>query len=197
MAFIETIPEEEAEGRVAEAYEVDREGWGFVPNFSKVLALRPEVYEAWGQLNAALKEVMDRRRYELATVAAAQRLRSTYCTMAHSRVLRDLFYDVQTVREIVSDRRAAGLDKVDLAVMDFAEQVAADASEITAEDIDGLRRLGLSDVEILDVALAAAARCFLAKVLDAMGALPDVQFRDLLEPELRETLTVGRPIAES
>lgn len=116
MAFIETIPEEEAEGRVAEAYEADRAGWGFVPNFSKVLALRPDVYAAWDQLNGALKAVMDRRRYELATVAAAQRLRSTYCTIAHSRVLRDRFYDARTVFEIVSDRTAAGLDDVDLVV---------------------------------------------------------------------------------
>jgi hypothetical protein len=66
--------------------------------------------------------------------------------------------------------------------LDFSEQVAADASEITAEDVDGLRRLGLSDVEALDVALAAAARCFFAKVLNGMRALPDSQFRDLLEP---------------
>jgi len=47
--------------------------------------------------------------------------------------------------------------------LDFAEQVAADASEITAEDVEGLRRLGLSDVEALDVALAAAAGCFFAR----------------------------------
>jgi hypothetical protein len=30
---------------------------------------------------------MDLRRYELATVAAARRLRSSYCTLAHGPVL--------------------------------------------------------------------------------------------------------------
>ncbi len=197
MVFIETVPEAEAKGRVAEIYDADREDWGFVPNFSKVFALRPEAYAAWDQLNGSIRGVMDRRRYELATVAAAQRLKSSYCTMAHSRVLRDRFYDPNTVRDIVVDRTASGLDELDLAIMDFAEQVASDAAAITSEDADTLRRLGLSDIEILDVALAAAARCFFAKVLDAMGAAPDPEFRDMLEPDLQEAFTVGRQIANA
>ena len=58
-----------------------------------------------------------------------------------------------------------------------------------------MRELGLSDSEILDVVLAAAARCFLSKVLDAVGAQPDHEYEERLEPELREALVVGRPIA--
>ena len=37
----------------------------------------PEVYAAWAQLNGAIKAGMDLRRYELATLAAARRLRSS------------------------------------------------------------------------------------------------------------------------
>jgi hypothetical protein len=51
----------------------------------------------------------------------------------------------------------------------------------------------LSNRDILDVILAAAARCFFAKVTDAAGVLPDAAFHGL-DPELRQTLTVGRPI---
>jgi hypothetical protein len=47
----------------------------------------------------------------------------------------------------------------------------------------------------MDIVLAAAARCFFSKTLDALGVLPDASFREL-EPELREALVVGRPIAE-
>jgi hypothetical protein len=32
---------------------------------------------------------MDLRRYELATLAAARRLRSSYCCLAHGRVLAE------------------------------------------------------------------------------------------------------------
>ena len=47
----------------------------------------------------------------------------------------------------------------------------------------------------MDVILAAAARCFFSKTLDALGVRPDPSYRDL-EPGLREALVVGRPIAE-
>src|SRR6187401_3600837 len=64
---------------------------------------------------------MDLRRYELATLAAARRLRSSYCCLAHGSVLAQKFGE--PVREIALDHRAAGLDEVDVAVMDLAERV--------------------------------------------------------------------------
>jgi hypothetical protein len=39
-------------------------------------------------------------------------------------------------------------------------------------------------------------RCSIAAV-DALGALPDHAYAERLDPELREALTVGRPIAEA
>ena len=48
----------------------------------------------------------------------------------------------------------------------------------------------------MDVVLAAAARCFFSKTLDALGVRPDASYREL-DPELREALVVGRPIAEA
>ena len=162
-------------------------------NFERAFAERPEVYAAWVQLNGAVKAGMDLRRYELATLAAAQRLRSSYCCLAHGSVLASQFGE--PVRDIVLDRRAAGLDEIDVAVMDLAERVVADATSIGDADLQPLRDLGLTQTEIMDVVLAAAARCFFSKALDALGVLPDAGYRDL-EAELREALVVGRPIAE-
>jgi uncharacterized peroxidase-related enzyme len=138
---------------------------------------------------------MDLRRYELTTVAAARELRSSYCMLAHGSVLADQFLAPDAVRAVVEDHRAAGLDPVDVAVMDLAEKVARDATTVTEADIQRLRSVGLSDAEILDVVLAAAARCFFSKALDGVGARPDGRFAQL-EPELRDALTVGRPIAD-
>jgi len=162
-------------------------------NFERAFAERPEVYAAWVQLNGAVKAGMDLRRYELATLAAAQRLRSSYCCLAHGSVLASQFGE--PVRDIVLDRRAAGLDEIDVAVMDLAERVVADATSIGDADLRPLRDLGLTQTEIMDVVLAAAARCFFSKALDALGVLPDAGYRDL-EAELREALVVGRPIAD-
>ena len=163
-------------------------------NYERAFAERPEVYAAWAGLNGAIKAGMDLRRYELATLAAARRLRSSYCCLAHGTVLQKRFDE--PVLEIALDHHAAGLDEVDVAVMDLAERVVDDAASIDDADLQRLRDLGLSETEIMDVVLAAAARCFFSKTLDALGVRPDASYREM-EPELREALVVGRPIADA
>lgn len=196
MTFIETVPEDQAAGAVADMYAGDREAFGILPNFTQAFSARPDVYAAWRRLNGAIKADMDLRRYELATLAAARRLRSSYCALAHGSVLVENFLEPDAVRALAEDYRGAGLDPVDLAVMELADKVAADATAVTQADIDALRALGLADSEILDVVLAAAARCFFSKTLDALGAEPDARYSEL-RPELRDALTVGRRIAQA
>jgi len=163
-------------------------------NSERAFAERPEVLAAWAELNGAIKAGMDLRRYELATLAAARRLRSSYCCLAHGTVLMERFGE--PLREIALDHRAAGLDEIDVAVMDLAERVVDDATSIGDPELRRLRELGLSETEIMDVILAAAARCFFSKTLDGLGVRPDASYREL-DPELRLALVVGRPIADA
>ena len=195
MTFIETVPEDQAGGETARMYATDEEAFGHLPNFTRAFSHRPAVYAAWRQLNHAIKSGIDARRYELATVAAARQLRSSYCVLAHGSVLLDKFLDADSVAALVSDHRHAGLSEVDVAVMDLAEQIADDAASIQQTDIERLRSLGLPDEEIADVVFAAAARCFFSKTLDALGVQPDTKYADL-DAKVRDVLTVGRPIAE-
>jgi uncharacterized peroxidase-related enzyme len=187
MAFVEMVSSEDATGEVAAIYQDEIARRGYLPNYVRAFSARPAVYRAWAQLNGAIR-AHDVRRYELATLAAARRLRSSYCSLAHGTILAEQFFDPNTVRSL-----PAGLDAADTAVMELAEKVAADATSITAQDVDRLRELGMSDAEIVDVVLAAAARCFFSKALDALGVQPDAIYGSL-EPGLRDALTVGRPI---
>ncbi len=162
-------------------------------NFEQAFAERPDVYAAWvGAEHAQSRRTWSLRRYELATLAAARRLRSSYCCLAHGRILAEQFGE--PVLEIARDFRSANLGEVDVAVMELAERVVDDATSIDDADRQRLRDLGLTDEEIMDVVLAAAARCFFSKTLDALGVLPDAGFRELA-PELQAVLVVGRPIA--
>jgi uncharacterized peroxidase-related enzyme len=195
MAFIELVGEDEASGAVAELLEAHRDQLGYVPNYARLFAQRPGVYAAWQQLRDSIAGEMDPRRYELATLAAARALRSSYCALAHGKVLAERFLDAATVQALALNHSDAGLDEVDVAIMDLAAKVAGDTTAIAEADVQRLRDLGLSDAEIFDVVLAAAARCFFSKSVDALGVQPDVELSEL-EPALREALTVGRPIAD-
>lgn len=78
MSFIDEIPLEQANGAVREAYDADLKTLGYVANYTKVFALRPQVRAAWGNLIQAIRATMDQRRYELITLASASQLRCSY-----------------------------------------------------------------------------------------------------------------------
>jgi len=190
--FIDTRPPEDPRD-AAGIYANDEAVFGHLPNFTRAFSLRPDVYAAWRALLGTIKAEMDPRRFELASVAAARAVDCSYCLLAHGAVLARDHMDADAVRRLALGEDA-GLGPVDTAVMALAEQVATDATAVTQDDVDRLRELGLSDAEILDVVLAAAVRCFFAKVLDATGALPDARFAEMPAP-LRDALTRARPIA--
>ncbi len=91
------------------------------------------------------------------------------------------------------DHRTAGLSPPEAALAAYAEKATLHADEITAADVEDLRRHGFSDAEILDVAMTVGARSLFSRVLDAVGAEPDERYNEL-EPALRHALTVGRPL---
>ena len=194
MAFIETVPEDDAEGATAEWYAADLAEDGYVANSTKAFGHRPAVFAAWRQLGTTIGGAMDPRRYELATVAAARVLRSSYCSLAHGKVLAERFLGPERTIALATGAVDA-LDPPDAEIVRFATLVTREPASVTAQDVERLRALGLSDEEVLDVVLAVAARCFFSTVLEALGFQPDPAFR-ALDPELREALTVGRPIAE-
>ena len=194
MAFISTIPVDEATDNVQAMYAQSQRDLGYVSNFAKVFSHRPHVMGAWRGLLASIRGAMDPRRYELVTLAAARAVRSSYCMLAHGSRLREQHYSADQLQAIASDFTTAGLAPDEVAMMRFADKLARDAAAITAADVEALRGHGFTDPEIFDIAAAAAARCFFSKLLDALGAEPDAAYEDL-EEELKRRLTPGRPIS--
>jgi uncharacterized peroxidase-related enzyme len=194
MSFINTISESEAIGEVKEMYESEKTTRGYLPNFAKLFSLRPKVMGAWRNLIRSIIENMDTRRYELVTLAAAGKLRSSYCMLAHGSVLKDKFFSPEQLNEIIKIPDSLLLTPVEKAIMRFAENIVVDATSITQKDVDVLRNLGLEDEEIFEIVTVTTARCFFSKTLDALGAEPDKIYLNLDE-KLRNSLTVGRSLS--
>jgi uncharacterized peroxidase-related enzyme len=188
--FLRVTAEDEASPPLADLFASERRTWGYLPNLARTLGLRPHVYRAWRDLNGAIKTTMPPQRYELATLAAAAELRSSYCSLVHGRILAGLMPE-DLVVAVLDD--SADLDPVDRAIVDLARRIVRDASAVEAADLDRLRECGLSDEEIFDVILAITARCFFSKLLDATGTRADAALT-AMPSSLRDPLTVGRPI---
>lgn len=194
MAFIDTISPGNSRDEVRAMYANEEKDWGFVPDYARVFCHRPRVMECWSQLLGEIRRPVDVYRIELATFAAAYESRHSPCSLAHGAKLAEII-GKEALLSIAAGREEEVLDPTDVAIWRYARQIARDASQITVEDIEELREShGLSDKEIFDIAANAASRCFFTKLLDSLGVDADSGFLDL-DPDLRQTLTVGRPIA--
>lgn len=192
MAFIDTTPPSEARGATRDMYMRQQAKYGYVPNYAKVFSHRPEIMKLWADLLRGIQKNMDRRRFELVTVAAAVAIRSSYCSLAHGSALTAYFAPDQ-VRDIVRNPDSEALTAAERAMTKFARKIARNASRVTAGDVDLLKAHGFSDAEIFDIAAAATARTFFAQLCEGLGAIADTPYLDLDEG-LRDALAVGRPL---
>lgn len=196
MAFIETIRPDTASGAARDMYDRQENHWGYVPNYAKVFSHRPEVMARWGRLLAEIRRPVDDRRFELVTLAAALQLRHTACSLAHGAALAQMI-GKENVIAIANGEYPDVLSEAECALMEFARDIARDATTITRDRVETLKEIhGLSDAEVFDVAAVASGRCFFTKVLDALGSEVDSEFAEL-DAELRHALTAGRPISDT
>lgn len=192
MSFIHTIPPEQATGDVLEMYRRQQNAYGYLPNYAKVYCYRPDVMKAWAELQAVIRRHIDRKTFELVTLAAARAIDNSYCCLAHGKVLQN-YYSVDELRAILTNDPCAPVSSAERAMMGLAEKVARNSSAVSREEIAELQALGVSDEAVFDIVAVAAARCFFGKIGDALGVEPDAPYAEL-DNGLKALLVVGRAI---
>jgi len=188
MSIIETVSEADVTGLAAELYAEDLDDLGYVPSHTRVMAINPEAVRAFENLIRAIVSHMDKRRYELVTLAAALGARSEHCRLAHGA--KSLKYmDEDELERAAADFHNAGLSQAEVAMMAFAERVSNDSYRMTDADSQNLRDNGFTDREIVDITLAAAARNYYSRAVQALAVEVDVP--PALSDELRRALVAG------
>lgn len=178
---------DEATGHAADMYEDDLHADGVLYSHTRMMAINPEAHQAFEALIRAIVPSIGVRTYELATLAAARGIPSPHCLLAHGRkTLRAGALDEDQLERVALDYETAGLSEADVAVMRFAEKLSTDAAAMTDADSQSLRDQGFTDRQIVDITLAAAARNFFSRTLQAL-AVP-VEDVPGLSPRLAEAL---------
>ncbi|HKY86718.1 MAG TPA: alkylhydroperoxidase [Pseudorhodoplanes sp.] len=193
--FLQTIGEEEATGRVAEIYRAQKSQNGFVMAAYRCWTARPDLLPIYADFSDKIRATfsLSPRDWRLITFIAAKNIPSTYCSHVYGKQLIADFGSKDTVLAVQRDFRTAGLNERDVEMLSYAETISNDASNVTQEQIERLRSVGFSDVQICDIALCASFRSFVSRFFDAVGASPEPAFIDP-DAGFRRAMTVGKPI---
>ena len=184
MSIISTPDDTDA--AVADLYASEIADLGYVPSHTRAMAVNPEAFRAFQQLVRTIVSQLGVRRYELATLAAADAIGSQACRYAHARKSLKLF-DEEQLERILRDYHDADLSESEVALMDFAAKLSRDSASITDADSLRLREVGFTDREIVDIALAASVRNYFSRALHALAV--DVDIPPGLSPSIQDALT--------
>ncbi|MDR6759718.1 putative peroxidase-related enzyme [Mycoplana sp. BE70] len=190
--FIKTIEPDEATGEIAALYHAEEESMGRVMQATQCWSARPDVIVPIESLLHLIRDgfSLGLLNFRLITFIAAQHVPSSYCSHVYFRSLSGLLGREQALA-VRRDYRNAGLTDQQVEMLAYAEQISRNASQIAEARIQRLRAVGLTDVNIADIALAASFRSFMSRYFDAVGATVEPEFLDD-DPAVREEMAVGR-----
>ncbi len=172
--WIEAPDEDTAMGPVRELYDHARDKYGFVPDAVKVLTPRPDVAAAVTRLKEVLlgdASSLGSRRADLVAIVVSGLNHCEYCGTAHAGMLAergDMPRD--SVAMLYRNWRDVDLNDDDRVMLEFAEKLTYQPSMVTQNDVDGLRAVGFSDVNVYDLVMLVAYRNFINRVHDGLGA---------------------------
>jgi uncharacterized peroxidase-related enzyme len=184
-----STPEQEA------AYQSDRDGSGYVPNFTRLWCWRPDMLESFAATRELLLSESALTPADVAViVTAAVTARSdSYCALAWGRRLSKGLDERAAVAVITGDDAILG--ERHRALARWARLVVADPNSTDSGDVDELRAVGLDDRQIFEATALAAFRLAFSTINDALGARPDAQLVAAAPAGVRDAVTFGRPPA--
>ncbi|MEO9140167.1 MAG: peroxidase-related enzyme [Jatrophihabitans sp.] len=186
-AWFFPVPEEsELPERLQGLFGKAREAMGFVPNVFRSYSYRPERFSAWFghyRLLHEPTESLDEADREMIAVVVSAWNRCTYCIVSHGHALRHALggsaQAEATADYIATNWRHAGLDERRTAICAYAEKLTARPHEMSEQDLESLRAVGLDDHAIWDVAEIASMYNFTNRMALATGQQPNAEYHHL------------------
>ena len=183
---------------VDSVYVEERADTGYVMNNTRLWCYRPDVSDGFVELRSLLTQSSTLSPRELAVLVVAQAAAraDSYCALAWGARLAGMAGD-DAAAAVVAGRAEVSLTERETALAAWARVVVTDPNATTAQDVDVLRRVGLTDVEIFEATAFVALRMAFSTVDNALGAEPDRQLADTAPTAVRDVVSFGRPPARA
>jgi uncharacterized peroxidase-related enzyme len=152
------LPPEQLSPEMAAYFAKCEEKLGFVPNVLQAYAFDGAKLSAFVAMYNDLMLApsgLSKLEREMIAVAVSSHNRCYYCLVAHGAAVRQLSGDPALGELLVMNYRAARLSRRERAMLDFAVKLTAEPWLIEEEDREALRRLGLTERDIWDIAAVA------------------------------------------
>lgn len=176
MAWISTIPPDEAEGRLKEAYDWQAARLGFPGEFTILGSLAPEIVHIRLELYKASENVASkltpRQKNLIGHVVSALNV-TPYCASQTRVKLRELGVDDEE-RARIERGDYDSFDDADAAILHYAAKLTADPGSVTQADIERMRAAGLDDLDILHVNNQTAHLNYTNRVANGLGLLHEI-----------------------
>jgi uncharacterized peroxidase-related enzyme len=143
-----------------------------VSDYVLVLAHDPESLAQRSPLFNAIMYGTDglpRAERELGAVGASVVNRCIYCAAVHASRYNQLTKGTDVIERIFQDGVNANLAEHEKVIFDFAVKLSQTPPAITDADVVSLRRIGFSDLEVVDLVLSAAIFGWANRLMHTLG----------------------------
>lgn len=172
MAYIETLSVDESEGELRRAYEAVRDKRGNVTNLFQAHSLRPDTMRAHLDLYLSIlhgRTGLSPAEREAIAVTVSAANNCAYCVLRHTDALGDHIKEATLVGALARGEVPSNLEPRLRSILEYVRKLSKQSFAITREDVESLRRAGLSDEEILTTNLTAAYMNFVNRFVDGLG----------------------------
>lgn len=171
ISDLQPIEEADATGDVAQLYaDLKRDlNIPFVPNMMTTLAVsQASVAAGWGLYgNFVRQTTLPRALQAMILYTVAESRDCEYCAAQNEFACRTLGVDDETLRALVEDLESVSPERIQ-AIIAFALKVSHSPLDVDEKDYERLRGMGITDEEIVDIAVNAAMATFFDILADSL-----------------------------
>ncbi len=173
MARIKVINYEESDGELKSIYDEMIAKRGKLSEVVKIQSLHPSSIKSHIDFYMDImfsKTSLSRAEKEMIAVVVSAANGCVYCQAHHGTALNAYWKDEKRVEQLKINYENTGLSEKEIAMCDFAVHLTKHPSAHEANDFtNNLRKQGLTDKAILDVALVTSYFNFVNRMVMALG----------------------------
>lgn len=149
MAHLQLVKPDHAQGELKSLYAAVTHTFGGVPNFIQAMGHSPALLGGFLGLYGGLSQgSIDAATAERIALAMSESNSCAYCVAAHAALARDAGMSSD---EITAARHGTSLDEHAAAAVQFARSVLDHKGQVTASEVDAVRKAGYSDAQIVEI----------------------------------------------